>query len=99
MDCTSSRDLAKILAYIILHNVTSKWCSLHQNGDKFTAYVHKEKTEVIIESTTADIRSMCELGFPPRVYPQNAIESMNRLVKAEEDAKFAKKADGLLPSV
>ena len=42
---------------------------------------------------------MCGLGFLPRVYTQNASESMNRLVTAEEDAKFAKKADGLLPSL
>ena len=39
-------------------------------------------------------------GFPPRIYTQNSNESMNRLVKAEENAaKFAKKADGFLPSI
>ena len=94
VDCTSGKDFD-----IALNNVTSKWPSLHPNGDKFTAYFLKDKAEVIRECATADIRSMCRLGFPPRVYTQNASESMNRLVKAEEDAKFAKKADVLLPSI
>ena len=94
VDCTSGKDFD-----IALNNVTSKWPSLHQNGDKFTTYFLKDKAEVIRESATADIRSMCGLGFPPKVYTQNASESMNRLVKAEEDAKLAKKADGLLPSI
>ena len=94
VDCTSSEELD-----MALNNVTSKWPKLHQNGDKFTSYFVKEKAEVIRESATADIRSMCGLGFPPKVYTQNASECMNRLVKAEEDSKFAKKADGLLPSI
>jgi len=94
VDCTSRKDFD-----IELNNVTGKCPSLHQNGDNFTAYFLKDKAEVIRESATADIHSMCGLGFPPKVYIQNATESMNNLVKAEEDAKFAKKADGLLPSV
>ena len=94
VDCTSGKDFD-----IALNNVTGKWPSLHQNGDNFTASFLKDKAEVIRESATADIRSMCGLGCQPRVYTQNASESMNRLVKAEEDAKFAKKADGLFPSI
>ena len=68
-------------------------------GHKFTSYFIKEKAEIIRESATADIRSMCGLGFPPKVYTQNASECMNRLVKAEEDSKFAKKAGGLLSAI
>ena len=94
VDCTSSREFD-----IALNNVTNKWKDLHPNGDKFTSYFIKEKAEIIRESATADIRSMCGLGFPPKVYTQNASECMNRLVKAEEDSKFAKKADGLLSAI
>jgi len=39
------------------------------------------------------------LVFRPGSTHKIASESMNRLVKAEEDAKFAKKANGLLPSI
>ena len=94
VDCPSSREFD-----IALNNVTNKWKDLHPNGDKFTRYFIKEKAEIIRESATADIRSMCGLGFPPKVYTQNASECMNRLVKAEEDSKFAKKADGLLSAI
>ena len=60
VDCTSGKDFD-----IALNNVTGKWLSLHQNGDKFTAYFLKDKAEVICKSATADIHSMCWLGFPP----------------------------------
>ena len=60
VDCTSGKDFD-----IALNNVTGKWPSLHQNGDKFTAYFLKDKAEVICKSATADIHSMCWLGFPP----------------------------------
>ena len=79
--------------------MTSQWHNLHKNGDKFTGYFMKEKAEIICESATADIHSTCGLGFPPKVYTQNASECMNQLVKAEEDSKFTKKADGPLPSI
>lgn len=81
VDCTSSREFG-----IALNNVTNKWKDLHPNGDKFTSYFIKEKAEIIRESATADIRSMCGLGFSPKVYTQNTSECMNRLVKAEEDS-------------
>ena len=94
VDCTSGAEFD-----IALNNVKRKWPGLHKNGDQFTTYFLKENAEVIRESATADIRSMCGLGFPPKVYTQNASESMNRLVKADEDAKLAKKPDGLPPSI
>ena len=94
VDCTSGAEFDTAL-----DNVKRKWATLHKNGAKFTTYFLTEKAEVIRESATADIRSMCGLGFPPKVYTQNASESMNRLVKANEDAKLAKKPDGLLPFI
>ena len=94
VDCTSGAEFDTAL-----DNVKRKWATLHKNGAKFTTYFLTEKAEVIRESATADIRSMCGLGFPPKVYTQNASKNMNRSVKANEDAKLAKKPDGFLPSI
>lgn len=33
---------------------------------------------------TVEVRSLCGLGFPPDVYTQNASESMNRVLKEED---------------
>ena len=75
------------------------WQKLHKNGEKFCSYFLKEKADVIRNCCTADICSMCGLGFPPQVYTQNASECMNRLVKADENSKFTKKAAGLPASI
>ena len=56
---------------------------MHKNGEKFCSYFLKEKADVIRQRCTAD---MCGLGFPPNVYTQNASESMNRLVKANDSS-------------
>ena len=55
--------------------------------------------DVIRNCCTAEIRSMCGLGFPPKVYNQNASDCMNRLVKAEDDSKYGKKATGHPPAI
>ena len=69
-----------------VRNATKRWQNLHKNGEKFFSYFLKEKADVIRQCCTADIRSMCGLGFPPKVYTQNASESMNRLVKANDSS-------------
>ena len=94
VDCKSSEEFD-----LALDNATKNWRNLHENGDKFCSYFLKEKTDVIRNCCTADIRSMCGLGFPPKLYTQNASECMNRLVKAEEDSKFGKKAARLLAAI
>ena len=90
VDCNSTEDFD-----VALDNAMKNWKSLHENGAKFCGYFVKEKADVIRNCCTADIRSMCGLGFPPKVYTQNASECMNRLVKAEDDSKYGKKAIGL----
>ena len=87
VDCKSNEEFD-----LALDNATKNWRNLHENGDKFCSYFLKD---VIRNCCTADIRSMCGLGLPPKLYTQNASECMNRLVKAEEDSKVGKKAAGL----
>ena len=59
----------------------------------------KEKADVIRETAKADIRSVCGLGYTPKVYTQNASECMNRLIKAEDNSNYCKKEPSLLPYV
>ena len=54
---------------------------------------------MIRESAKADIRSVCGLGYPPKVYTQNANECMNRLVKAEDNYNYSKEEKSLLPYI
>jgi hypothetical protein len=42
---------------------------------------------------------VCGLGYPPKAYTQNANESMNRLIKAQEKSSFSKKEAALLPYI
>ena len=94
VDCKSSEEFD-----VAVSDATKAWHKLHKNGEKFCSYFLKEKADVIRNCCTADIRSMCGLGFPPKVYTQNASECMNRLVKADENSKFTKKAAGLPASI
>lgn len=94
VDCKSTEEFDAAL-----EDAMKNWKSLHENGAKFCGYFLKEKADVIRNCCTADIRSMCGLGFPPKVYTQNASECMNRLVKAEDDSKYGKKATGLPPAI
>lgn len=89
VDCKSTEEFDAAL-----EDAMKNWKSLHENGAKFCGYFLKEKADVIRNCCTADIRSMCGLGFPPKVYTQNASECMNRLVKTEDDSKYGKKATG-----
>ena len=59
-------------------------------------YFLKEKADVIRETA---IRSVCGLGYTPKVYTQNANECMNRLIKAEDNSNYSKKESSLLPYV
>ena len=90
VDCNSTEEFD-----VALDNAMKNWKSLHENGAKFCGYFVKEKADVIRNCCTADIRSVYGLGFPPKVYTQNASECINRLVKAEDVSKYGKKAIGL----
>ena len=90
IDCTSPEEFDKAL-----DTITTKWKNMHRNGHKFVDYFMKEKADVIRETARSDIRSMCGLGFPPKVYTQNANECLNRLIKAEQNSAFSKKEAAL----
>lgn len=94
VDCTSAEEFENAVK-----SVTDKWIAIHENGAKFVDYFLKEKADVIRETARADIRSVCGLGYPPKVYTQNANECMNRLVKAEDSSNYSKKESSLLPYV
>jgi transposase-like protein len=91
IDCTSSNDFDTACA-----NVIKKWTNTHERGEEFVDYFLKEKAEVLRESCRADIRSMCGLGFPPKVYTQNANECMNRLIKNVKTAKYGNQSTSLI---
>jgi hypothetical protein len=92
--CTSSQEFDTALTVMV-----EKWNTLHNHGGKFVEYFLKEKADVIREAARADIRSVCGLGYPPKVYTQNANECMNRLIKAQENSSYSKKESLLLPYV
>ena len=80
-------------------SILDKWSTVHENGPKFVEYFLKEKADVIRETATADIRSVCGLGYPPKVYIQNANGCMNRLIKAEDNSNYFEKEKSLLPYI
>ena len=94
VDLTSDKEFDDAVASIL-----DKWSTIHENGPKFVEYFLKEKADVIRETATADIRSVCGLGYPPKVYTQNANECMNRLIKAEDNSNYFKKEKSLLPYI
>ncbi|CAB3977443.1 Hypothetical predicted protein [Paramuricea clavata] len=91
VDCTSSDEFDTALKVVV-----EKWDTLHDHGAKFVEYFLKD---VIREAARADVRSVCGLGYPPKVYTQNANECMNRVIKAEENSSYSKKEVSLLPYV
>lgn len=71
------------------------WEERHPKGAEFIKYFTEKKASDIKETMTVEIRSLCGLGFPPDVHTQNASESMNRILKEEDQhvstARKAKK--------
>lgn len=94
VDCTSSDEFDTALKVVV-----EKWNTVHDHCAKFVEYFLKEKADVIREAARADVRSVCGLGYPPKVYTQNANECMNRVIKAEENSSYSKKEVSLLPYV
>ena len=58
VDCKSTEEVDAALK-----DAMKNWKSLHKNGAKFCGYFFKEKADEIRNCCTADIRSMCGLGF------------------------------------
>ena len=67
-----------------LTKLTPAWEERHPKGAEFVKYFVEKKASDIKETMTVEIRSLCGLGFPPDVYTQNASESMNRVLKEDD---------------
>jgi hypothetical protein len=79
------------------------WRKRHSKGTLFEDYFVKHKAENICNCMSAELRSMCGLGYPPKPYVQNANECINAVVKNDilSDTKRRKKlsADELCKSL
>ncbi|CAB4029271.1 Hypothetical predicted protein [Paramuricea clavata] len=86
IDCTSSDDFDQACDIAV-----KKWSNFSK-GEEFVKYFLDGRSDVLRESCRADIRSMCGLGYPPRVYTQNANECMNRVIKQTKPTQYGKKS-------
>ena len=66
-----------------LTNLISKWRDMHQNGQEFINYFVENKSPLIKQCMSANIRSKCGLGYPPSPYTQNANECINSVIKSD----------------
>lgn len=60
-----------------LFQLKDKWTARHINGLEFYLYFLEEKSQLIKNHMTAEIRAMSGLGYPPVSYTQNANEALN----------------------
>ena len=66
-----------------MESLKEEWKSRHQSGEEFLTYFLENKYEFVKQCMTADIRSRCGLGFPPKTYTQNGNECINAVLKAD----------------
>ena len=55
--------------------------SVEGKGEKLISYLENGKTKMIKDCMRDELRSISDLGFPPKPYTQNANESVNNMVK------------------
>ena len=67
-----------------LSKIKATWETRHPKGADFIAYFLNQNASDIKGTMTVEVRSLCGLGFPADVYTQNASESMNRVLKEED---------------
>lgn len=71
-----------------------QWTARHPAGKEFFNYFIDYKAEIIKQTMTAELQSICGFGYPPRPYNQNANECINSVIKRdiayEKDKKNAK---------
>ena len=93
IDCTSPDEFDQACV-----NAVKRWSNFSK-GDEFVQYFLNGRSDVLRESCRADIRSICGLGCPPRLYTQNANECMNRVIKQTKSTQYGKKSLTLLEYV
>lgn len=93
VDCTSSEEFDKACEFAV-----KKWAN-YSKGKEFVQYFLGARSDVLRKSCRADIRSMCGLGYPPRIYTQNANECMTRLIKHKKPTHYGENALTLMEYV
>ncbi len=93
IDCTSPDEFDRAC-----DNAVEKWSNLDK-GKEFVPYFLDGRSDVLRESCRADVRSICGLGCPPRMYTQNANECMNRVIKQTKPTQYGKKSLTLMEYV
>lgn len=71
-----------------LTRLKDKWICRHREGEKFFKYFKQRKADQIANCTTAEVRSLSGLGYPPKLYLQNANECMNSVIKRAQNKKM-----------
>ena len=87
VDCSSGDAFDAKLA-----RLASEWKSRHPNGGKFHEYFAEYKADLIKNCMSAELRSLCGLGYPPKPYTQNANECANSVVKSDIRGEGGKKS-------
>ena len=82
VDCSSPAEFDEKLT-----EIRNEWEQRHKEGGQFYEYFLTYKSDYIKNSMTADIREMAGLGFPPRMYNQNANECANSVIKRDLDVR------------
>ena len=70
-----------------LESLKSVWEERDPNGAKFFEYFLTYKADYIKNTMTANVREMAGLGYPPKVYNQNANECANSVIKRDLNFK------------
>lgn len=64
----------------------TEWIKRHEKGEQFLNYFMEYKYHLIKHCMSAELQSMCGLGFPPKLYNQNGNECINNVVKSDKKA-------------
>lgn len=81
----------------VLEQLKEEWISRHENGKDFLQYFLEHKLELIRNCMSAEVRTRCGLGFPPKPYTQNGNECINSVIKADIFSKNKGKEKKLDP--
>eukprot|EP00112_Aurelia_sp_Birch-Aquarium-sp1_P010637 Seg2265.2 transcript_id=Seg2265.2/GoldUCD/mRNA.D3Y31 product="hypothetical protein" protein_id=Seg2265.2/GoldUCD/D3Y31 len=78
VDCWGYREVDEMFL-----TLKGKWCTLHDKGENFAQYFENNKLQLVKNCMNAQIRTASGLGYPPKVYTQNANECMNSVIKRQ----------------
>ena len=56
-----------------LYHLREKWIGFGRKGNQFYSYFISHKVEGIHNCTTSELRSMADLGYPPKPYTLSAL--------------------------